>query len=152
MVYYLSPSPFFLRDSAYSQGTIFSWVACSERGTVVRIDTATHEVVGEYLTGPTNADGTPLCGRNPSRTNVDFDGNVWPGNRDSNPDGNGSVVKIGSGFAFQWRDYDNDTILDASTGLGDAPETIANLLDPTRRARVYTYRTFVGRRSVETAS
>ncbi len=96
----------------------YIWVACSKRGTIVRIDTATHEVVGEYLTGPTNANGTPLCGRNPSRTTVDFDGNVWAGNRDSNPDGKGSVVKIGSGFAFQWKDYDNDTILDTSAGLG----------------------------------
>ncbi len=129
----------------------YIWVACSERGTVVRIDTQTRQVVGEYLSAPTNPDGSLLCGRNPSRTTVDFDGNLWAGNRDDT-DGKGSVVKIASGFAFQWRDYDNDTILDTSTGLGDAAEKTANRLDSTRRGHVYTYRTFVGRRSVETAS
>ena len=34
-------------------------------------------------------------GRNPSRTTVDSDGNVWAGNRDEANGGRGSVVHIG---------------------------------------------------------
>ena len=68
------------------------WVAASTRGTIVRIDTETGEVLGEYYSAP---DGR---GRNPSRTTVDLEGSVWSGNRDeSGPFGEfkGSVVKIG---------------------------------------------------------
>jgi streptogramin lyase len=68
-------------------------VAASGRGTVVRINTETGEIIGEYRTAPEG------YGLNPSRTTVDLFGNVWTGNRDeSGPiDGipHGSVVKIG---------------------------------------------------------
>lgn len=95
------------------------WIACSARGTVLRINTATRQIEGEYLTSPT-IEGAPNCGRNPSRTTVDFDGNVWVANRESNPDASrGAVVKIGSGFAFQWVDRNNNGILDTSNGLDD---------------------------------
>lgn len=71
----------------------FIWVACSYRGTIVRIDVNTGAVLGEYQSAP---DGR---WRNPSRTTVDLNGNVWVSNRDeSDPiDGklHGSVVKIG---------------------------------------------------------
>lgn len=71
----------------------FIWVACSARGTVVRIDVNTGTILGEYLSAPA---GRP---RNPSRTTVDLNGNVWVSNRDE-ADGiggvpHGSVVKIG---------------------------------------------------------
>lgn len=68
-------------------------VAASARGTAVRIDVNTGQVLGEYLTSP---DG---MGRNPSRTTVDQLGNVWVANRDefgiSDGQNKGSVVRIG---------------------------------------------------------
>lgn len=67
----------------------FICVACSGRGTVVRIDINTGAVLGEYYTAP--------FGRqyNPSRTTVDLLGNVWTANRNEAADNSGSVVKIG---------------------------------------------------------
>ncbi len=60
---------------------------------VVRIDTDTGEIMGEYRSAPA---GREL---DPSRTTVDLFGNVWAGNRDEKDlIGNaraGSVVKIG---------------------------------------------------------
>ena len=69
----------------------FVWVACSARGTVVRIDANTGEVLGEYWSAPDN------MGRNPSRTTVDRDGNVWVGNRDETGwyGPGGSITRIG---------------------------------------------------------
>ncbi|CAG1002639.1 hypothetical protein PHYC_03009 [Phycisphaerales bacterium] len=69
----------------------FISVACSGRGTIVRLETNTGQVLGEYLSSP---DG---MARNPSRTTVDLYGNVWCGNRDENgADGmTGSAIKIG---------------------------------------------------------
>ena len=68
-------------------------VAASGRGTMVRTNTETGEIVGEYRTAP---DGRGL---NPSRTTVDLFGNVWTANRDEAGliDGvlHGSAVKIG---------------------------------------------------------
>ncbi|MEA2000575.1 MAG: hypothetical protein U9N84_01610, partial [Actinomycetota bacterium] len=68
-------------------------VAASGRGTVVRVNTDTGEVVGEYRTAP---DGRGL---NPSRTTVDLFGSVWTANREEvdEIDGvpHGSAVKIG---------------------------------------------------------
>lgn len=68
-------------------------VAASGRGTLIRINGATGQILAEYATSP---DGLQ---RNPSRTATDAFGNVWVGNR--NEDGTvgraqkGSVVKIG---------------------------------------------------------
>ncbi|NBB74119.1 MAG: T9SS type A sorting domain-containing protein [Bacteroidetes bacterium] len=73
-------------------------VAASNRGTVVRTNTETGEIIGEYRSAPQG------YGLNPSRTTVDLFGNVWTGNR--NEQGfltdpvlgsvpHGSVVKIG---------------------------------------------------------
>ena len=61
----------------------YMWGAVSSKGTVVKINTDTGEILGEYRTAP---EGQPL---NPSRTTVDHEGNVWVANRDGN-----SVVKI----------------------------------------------------------
>lgn len=71
-------------------------IACSGRGTAVRIEVVTGAVLGEYFTSP---DG---MGRNPSRTTVDKFGNVWVANRNEaseSPAGSGnykgSVVRFG---------------------------------------------------------
>jgi hypothetical protein len=68
-------------------------IAASGRGTLVRIDGATGQVVAEYATSP---DG---LARNPSRTATDAFGNVWVGNRNEDSMvgrfAKGSVVKIG---------------------------------------------------------
>ncbi len=79
----------------------FIWVANSTRGTIVRIDVDTGEILGEYRSAPAGR------GRDPSRTTVGLFGNVWSGNRfeagdidvDPGPDvewvPHGSVVKMG---------------------------------------------------------
>lgn len=64
-------------------------VAASARGTVVRIDTDTGQIVGEYKTAPEGR------GLSPSRTTVDVHGNVWTGNRGETANNSGSVVKMG---------------------------------------------------------
>lgn len=60
---------------------------------MVRIDVNSGAILGEYLTAP---DG---MGRNPSRTTVDQQGNVWVSNRDeygfSGDQNKGSVARIG---------------------------------------------------------
>jgi len=114
----------------------FIAVACSGRGTIVRINTVTGEILGEYWSAP---DGR---GRNPSRTTVDLFGNVWAGNRAEDDGGKGSVIKIGvvvggtrcdsSGNADPNGDYlkppfdyntcvdrNMDGLIKTSSGLGD---------------------------------
>ncbi|MCS7338926.1 MAG: Ig-like domain-containing protein, partial [Verrucomicrobiae bacterium] len=66
----------------------YVWIACSGRGTIVRIDAMTGEVLGEYRTGPQATyyswDGITwrkVENPNPSRTTVDKYGNVWVANR-----------------------------------------------------------------------
>ncbi len=86
----------------------FIWVANSGKGTVMKINTDTNEVIGEYYTSP---QGQP---RNPSRTTVDHDGNVWVANRDGN-----SVTKIGLVENGGWVDKNGDGICQTSAGLGD---------------------------------
>ncbi len=67
----------------------FLWVACTARGTLVRIDAVTGAILGEYRTAP---DGRS---RTPSRLAVDAAGNVWAGNRSEAIGARGSVVQIG---------------------------------------------------------
>ena len=88
-----------------SQATPFGfiWVAASGRGTVVKIDTDSGDVLGEYLTAPGG-------GGNPSRTTVDSDGSVWVANRNL-----GSVVHIGLKENGQCRNGGATT----SSGLGN---------------------------------
>ena len=82
-----------LRLDQPGQPLPFVYVPCSARGTVVRINVTTGEIVGEYLSAPNG------MGRNPSRTTVDKDGNVWVSNRDESGSVNGiakgSVIRIG---------------------------------------------------------
>lgn len=118
----------------------FIWVACSARGTVVRIDVNTGAILGEYSTAPAGR------GLNPSRTTVDQNGNVWVGNRNEREDIGGvltgSAVKIGlviggtrvdadgtpnpagqylmPPFAYSTaEDRDGDGLIKTSNGLGN---------------------------------
>lgn len=86
----------------------FIWIANSSKGTVMKINTDTCEVVGEYYTSPA---GQP---KNPSRTTVDYEGNVWVANRDGN-----SVTKISLYENNGWIDKNNDDICNTSKGLND---------------------------------
>ena len=106
----------------------FIWVAVSSKGTVVKIDTETGAVLGEYRTAPQG------MGLNPSRTTVDLNGNVWVTNRNENgwvtadaiapgiPATNramGSVVHIALAETGQCIDRDGSGSIDTSTGLGN---------------------------------
>ncbi|MBE7500183.1 MAG: hypothetical protein HS113_07715 [Verrucomicrobiales bacterium] len=77
-------------------------VACSTRGTIVRIDVNTGTILGEFRTAPVRVVDQTEVAPNPSRTTVDRFGNVWVANRDDNLDANGddvppygSVTRIG---------------------------------------------------------
>ena len=95
----------------------FIWVAASSRGTVVKIDTVTGEIIGEYWSAPQNR------AKNPSRTTVDSNGNVWVGNRNEttavNGVSKGSVAKIGLAENGQCVDRNGNGLIDTSSGLGD---------------------------------
>ncbi|HEU0293222.1 MAG TPA: CSLREA domain-containing protein, partial [Anaerolineales bacterium] len=87
-----------------SQPFKFIWVAVSSKGTVVKIDTETGEVLGEYQTAP---GAEP---KDPSRTTVDHNGNVWVANRAGN-----SVVHIGLEENGQCVDRNSNGVIDTST-------------------------------------
>ena len=125
----------------------FIAVAASGRGTIVRIDTETGEIIGEYWSSPNGR------AKNPSRTTVDLYGNVWAGNRDETSGNQGSAVKIGlvvggircdsdgtpnpTGLylkpPFDYNtciDRDGDGLIKTSIGLGDIrPWTNAGGID-----------------------
>lgn len=64
--------------------------AGQDSGTIVRIDTESGEVLGEYRSAPA---GYPTS---PSRTSFDSQGNVWIGNRDiERIEEFGSIIKLG---------------------------------------------------------
>src|SRR5215212_7920665 len=86
----------------------FLWVAVSSKGTIVKIDTKTGQVLGEYFTSPS---GQP---RDPSRTTVDLNVNVWNTNRAGN-----SVVHVGLVENGQCVDRNHNGIIETSTGFGD---------------------------------
>lgn len=106
----------------------FIWVAVSSKGTVVKIDTETGMILGEYYTSPAGIN------RDPSRTTVDPDGNVWLTNRQEYgyvPVGAagggwptsyrqmGSFVKIGLVENGQCVDRNGNGVIDTSTGQND---------------------------------
>lgn len=95
----------------------FIWVAASLRGTVIKIDTDTGDVVGEYWTAPVYDPERPS--QDPSRTVVDRNGNVWVGNRRDESEGMGSVAKIGLLENGQCVDRNGNGVIDTSAGLGD---------------------------------
>ncbi len=112
----------------------FMWVAKSIAGTVLKVNTLTGEVVGEYRTHPSGMQG------NPSRTTVDNNGNVWVGNRNESGavaagaihpgDANfpttpptarpmGSVVHVRLAETGSCVDRNGNGTIETSTGLGD---------------------------------
>ena len=95
----------------------YIWVAASLRGTVIKIDTDTGEVLGEYWTAPVYDPERPS--QDPSRTVVDRNGNVWVGNRRDEAEGMGSVTKLGLLENGQCVDVNGNGVIDTSTGLGD---------------------------------
>jgi streptogramin lyase len=97
----------------------FIWVAKSgdgtaNLGTVVKIDTKSGAILGEYRTAP-EFQGFG----NPSRTTVDQDGSVWLSNRNDVYGGQGSVIHIGLFENGQCEDRNGDSIIQTSTGLND---------------------------------
>lgn len=95
----------------------FIWVAASHRGTVIKIDTDTGEVKGEYWTAPVFDPENPSL--SPSRTVIDRNGNAWVGNRTDIDGEYGSVVRIGLLENGQCEDRNGNGRIDTSTGLGD---------------------------------
>ncbi|MGB0383473.1 MAG: VWA domain-containing protein [Ardenticatenaceae bacterium] len=91
----------------------FIWIALSGRGTIVKVDTLTGEIKGEYYSAP---DGR---GKSPSRTTVDLNGNVWSGNRAETQGGLGSAVHVALSENNQCVDRNGNGVIDTSTGLGD---------------------------------
>ena len=95
----------------------FIWIAASNRGTVVKIDTVTGQVLGQYWSAPQNR------AKDPSRTTVDHNGNVWVGNRaETSAVGGvakGSVTQIGLVENGQCVDRNGNGVIDTSTGLND---------------------------------
>lgn len=92
----------------------FIWIAKSGAGTVVKIDTNTGDILGEYRTTPSSQ----FAG-NPSRTTVDSDGSVWVANRNNVYEGYGSVLHIGLLENGQCEDRNGNGTIDTSSGLGD---------------------------------
>lgn len=87
----------------------FIWIAVSSKNTVVKINTDTGAVVGEYWSAPQGSGKG-----DPSRTTVDKNGSVWVGNRSG-----GSVVHIGLEENGQCVDRNGNSVIDTSTGQGD---------------------------------
>lgn len=86
----------------------FIWVANSGENTISKLDTVTGAELGRYKTGP---DGTA---RDPSRTTVDLNGNVWVGNRAGN-----TVTKVGLLEAGACIDRNGNGVIETSTGGAD---------------------------------
>lgn len=99
-----------------SQATPFNfvWIAMSGRGTVVKINTNTGAILGEFRSTPSSQGAG-----NPSRTTVDNDGSVWVANRNNISNGFGTVLHIGLLENGQCEDRDNSGTIETSTGLGD---------------------------------
>ena len=92
----------------------FIWIAASARGTVIKIDTNSGEILGEFRSTPSSQGGG-----NPSRTTVDGDGSVWVANRNNVSNGYGTVLHIGLEENGQCEDRSGNGQIETSTGLGD---------------------------------
>lgn len=86
----------------------FIWIAASSRGTIVKIDTRSGEILGEFSTSPDNR------WSNPSRTTVMLDGSVWVTNRDGR-----SIAHVGLEELNQCVDRDGNGTIETSGGYGD---------------------------------
>jgi DNA-binding beta-propeller fold protein YncE len=118
----------------------FLWVANSDEGTVSKVNTRTGAEEGRYVSAltsldPRNRGSAPAGGANaPSRTAVDFNGDVWVANRAFNHQG--TVTKIAhqdcvdinqNGRIDTSRDANGNGVIDMGDPaefLGDADECI----------------------------
>jgi RHS repeat-associated protein len=87
----------------------FVWIPVFTKGTVVRLDTETGRVLGEYLLTPDGV-GDPYA----SRTAIDSKGNCWIANERTN-----TVVMIANPNGADWIDKNHNGKLDTSTGQND---------------------------------
>jgi uncharacterized repeat protein (TIGR01451 family) len=99
-----------LQISAHGGTFPYLWVAESAKGMIVKIDTKTGTILGEYSTNPDQGTSVP----DPSRTTVALDGSVWVGNR-----GDGSVLHVGLPELGQCIDRNGNGVIDTSSGFGD---------------------------------
>jgi len=102
-----------LQLNAEAEPFPFVWIAASARGTIIKINTDTGDILGEYLSAPNGR------GRNPSRTTVDLFGSVWAANRDESEGGNGSLVHIALAETGRCVDRNGNGVIETSSGLGD---------------------------------
>ena len=106
----------------------FIWIAVSSKGTAVKIDTLTGNILGEYWTAPQDRP------KDPSRTTVDNNGSIWVTNRAESdwvaanaiapgvpPEDRwmGSVTHIGLVENGQCVDRNSNGVIDTSTGQFD---------------------------------
>ncbi|KKW16367.1 MAG: Cysteine-rich repeat protein [Parcubacteria group bacterium GW2011_GWC2_49_9] len=92
----------------------FIWVAVSTKGTVVKINTDSGAIEGEYKTSPaSHGNGDP------SRTTVDKDGSVWLSNRSNVFEGAGSIIHIGLVENGQCEDRNGNGVIDTSSAQDD---------------------------------
>jgi RHS repeat-associated protein len=87
----------------------FVWIPVFTKGTVVRLDTETGRVLGEYRLTPDDV-GDPYA----SRTAIDSKGNCWIANERTN-----TVVMIANPNGADWIDKNHNGKLDTSTGQND---------------------------------
>jgi RHS repeat-associated protein len=87
----------------------FVWIPIFTKGTVVRLDTDTGRVLGEYRLTP-DAVGDPYA----SRTAIDSKGNCWIANERTN-----TVVMIANPNGADWIDKNHNGKLDTSAGQND---------------------------------
>ncbi len=87
----------------------YVWAPIHSSGTVLRLDSETGRVLGEYRTTPQN-----VANGRPSRTWVDQQGNLWVANEEDN-----SVVMIATPESGRWVDRNNNGVLDTSIGQGN---------------------------------
>ncbi len=83
------------------------WIANSSEGTVSKINTRTREEEGRYRTGPGGG-----WGDSPSRTTVNYNGDVVVANR-------GAIGEATRYDASDCEDADGDGDVETSTGVGD---------------------------------
>lgn len=100
--------PHQLQLAEQAQPFNFIWVAVSSKGTIVKINTDTGQILGEYRTAPEGQ------ATNPSRTTVDLNGNVWVANRNGN-----SVTRVGLIENGGCIDRNGNGRIDTSTAQND---------------------------------
>jgi RHS repeat-associated protein len=98
-----------LQTSINQSNFDFVWIPIFTKGTVVRLDTETGRVLGEYRLTPDGV-GDPYA----SRTAIDSKGNCWIANERTN-----AVVMIANPNGADWIDKNHNGKLDTSIGQDD---------------------------------